>query len=237
MNWTLLQPLAAVKKSSVTLKLVIPAKRGKPSLQISIPTIIAKPFGLEEESIDYANVFIGKDGTETAGRLWVQPAMAGASKLRRLKRVIVITLPAPSGLKLDEQVSNVEPERAGDGGGFFLTLPDWARPGGDGLAPSKSAGEKPGALEFNGNLMIMGSRELRLPKQQAIVMAKLYEKFGKCVTKESLHRELYADDPNGGADTKILDIIVCKIREQIKDWPIVIHTHWGKGYELRRAVT
>lgn len=236
MNWTLIKPAEAVKKTTVSLRLLVPQKRGKPTLQISVPTTIAPRYGFDAEGVESANVYMG-DGP-LAGKMWVEPAKEGASKLKRLAHTIVITVPAPAGLVLSEQQDAIEPVPEPENNGFFLDLPGWALPGGDGtVAPSKLAGEKPAALELNGTTLICGSREARLTKQQAVVMEKLNERFGKMVTKQALHDALYADDPNGGANEKIIDVHICKIRDQIKGWPITIQTHFGKGYELRRAVT
>lgn len=236
MNWTLLKPAETIKKTTVSLRLVVPKKRGSPSLQVSIPTTIAPRYGFEEKGVEHANVYIG-DGP-LAGKMWVQPAAGGLSKLRRLAHAIVITVPAPPGLVMQDVRDSIEPAPEPENKGFFLDLPTWALPGGGGtVAPSKLAAEKPAALEINGTTLICGGREAKLTRQQMAIFEKLNERFGKMVTKEALHDALYQADPQGGAEIKIIDVFIHKIRDLIAGWPIMIQTHWGKGYELRRAVT
>lgn len=234
MNWTHLQPLSAIKKNKITVKLVVPEKRGKPSLQISIPSAISGQLYLDANGVEGCYVMAGDEGTPNEGQLRIQPATDGPFRLKRLAHTILISVPPPRGLALEEQSDEVV--HAMTVGGFIIILPAWARRSSD-VAPSKAAGDKPAALELNGNILILGGREAKLTKQQAVIMEKLNSRFGKLVTKGALHAALYADDADGGADEKIVDVMICKIRDLIKDWPIVIHTHWGKGYELRRAIT
>lgn len=236
MTWVLLQPLAAVKKSRITLKLVVPEKRGRPSLQVSIPSVMSGPLGLDAEGVEAANVYLGQDGSDTEGKLLIVPAKDGASKLKRLAHCILISVPPPPGLKLEEQQEELQHTLSD--GGFCISLPDWARTGSNpDVAPSKLAGDRPAALEINGNTLILGGREAKLTHHQALMIEKLNSNFGKCVSKAALHHHLYSDDADGGPEEKILDVMVCRIRELIEGWPITIVTHWGKGYELRRAVT
>lgn len=66
------------------------------------------------------------------------------------------------------------------------------------------------------------------------VFRRLATCFGKVVHKGRMHRALYAADPNGGPDVKILDIWICKIRKKLKAAavPLEIKTVWGVGYQL-----
>ncbi len=55
-------------------------------------------------------------------------------------------------------------------------------------------------------------------------------------TKQSLHTALYADDPDGGPDLKIIDVFACKLRKKLAPLfapdTLVIETVWGRGYRI-----
>lgn len=53
-------------------------------------------------------------------------------------------------------------------------------------------------------------------------------------TKEALHIALYGLDPEGGAEIKIVDVIVCKVRAKLarRGFGDVIDTIWGVGYKI-----
>lgn len=50
--------------------------------------------------------------------------------------------------------------------------------------------------------------------------------------KQTMHNRLYADRIDEAPDTKIIDVIVCKIREKIKGTHWRVETAWGVGYQL-----
>lgn len=54
-------------------------------------------------------------------------------------------------------------------------------------------------------------------------------------TKNFLHHALYGLDPSGGAEPKIVDVFLCKIRRKLEPHGIAIETMWGKGYALPAA--
>lgn len=54
---------------------------------------------------------------------------------------------------------------------------------------------------------------------------------GRLMSKDRLHHLMYEDDPNGGPQTKIVDVFVCKLRRKLAD-VIQIETLWGQGYRL-----
>lgn len=51
--------------------------------------------------------------------------------------------------------------------------------------------------------------------------------------KTALMDALYFDDPGGGAEPKVIDVHVCKMRPKLRRHGIVIETVWGQGYSLR----
>ena len=44
---------------------------------------------------------------------------------------------------------------------------------------------------------------------------------------------LYYDRPHAEPDSKIVDILVCKIRKKIKGSGWAVETVWGEGYRAR----
>jgi hypothetical protein len=55
---------------------------------------------------------------------------------------------------------------------------------------------------------------------------------GRLATKEALHAALYGDDPGGGPEMKIIDVLVCKLRPKLDDHGITVMTVRGMGYQL-----
>ena len=54
---------------------------------------------------------------------------------------------------------------------------------------------------------------------------------GRVHSKESIHSALYFD-PDDGAETKIIDVFVCKLRKKLAGSGVGIVTHWGIGYQM-----
>ena len=56
-------------------------------------------------------------------------------------------------------------------------------------------------------------------------------------SKEYLHSCIYSTNIDGGAELKIIDVFVCKIRRKLKDASaaVTISTVWGNGYTLNAA--
>lgn len=50
--------------------------------------------------------------------------------------------------------------------------------------------------------------------------------------KEALLDALYFDDPNGGAEEKILSVFICRMRPRLKRDGVLIETVWGVGWRL-----
>lgn len=75
--------------------------------------------------------------------------------------------------------------------------------------------------------------EWRLTRSEARLFGALLSK--EVATKGAVMLALYGDRPDGGADTKIVDVFVCKLRRKLKPFGIAIHTEWGVGYRLHPA--
>lgn len=54
------------------------------------------------------------------------------------------------------------------------------------------------------------------------------------ISKTRLYNALYALDPEGGPEPKILDVLLCKARKKLKPYGVEIVTHWGVGVEMTR---
>lgn len=65
---------------------------------------------------------------------------------------------------------------------------------------------------------------------QVEIMNVLYRR--RLATKEAICTVLYGDDPDGGADPKIVDVQICKMRALLEPHGIEILTVWGQGYAL-----
>ena len=51
-------------------------------------------------------------------------------------------------------------------------------------------------------------------------------------SKEQIHAKLYGDDVDDAPKLKIIDVMVCKLRQKLKYTPIAIETAWAEGYYL-----
>jgi DNA-binding response OmpR family regulator len=81
-------------------------------------------------------------------------------------------------------------------------------------------------------MIVAGGSFALLTGIEGTVMRELVNSFPNVVSKDALHRALYELDPEGGAEPKIVDVIVCKIRKKVKPLGIEIDTSWGRGYAL-----
>lgn len=74
--------------------------------------------------------------------------------------------------------------------------------------------------------------DAHLTPHEETLLAALYSSARP--TKDTLHNCLYADSIDGGAEPKILDVFVCKLRKKLRYMGIHIKTDWGKGYYLTK---
>lgn len=235
MSWVKLAPPQAQKKSMISVTLSL-SKSGKGTVILGIPSALAGTLGFDK--FDAVSVLVG-EGSE-AGRVMVEPGTD--FKIGRLKHCVTIRFPAPDGVRLHPATAQVPYERPAYDApkgkeshpphGFIIKLPPFLEP-----KSRPPAGAKPGSLRLNGVILEMGAKSLSLTKTEATVFARLMEDWGTCVRKEVLHEELYALEPDGGADPKIIDVMAHKLRKKLREkgFDLLIETHWGVGYELRRA--
>lgn len=50
------------------------------------------------------------------------------------------------------------------------------------------------------------------------------------VNREVAMSHLYEEYSDGGAEQKILDVFICKIRKKLTPLGFILHTHWGRGW-------
>ncbi len=55
---------------------------------------------------------------------------------------------------------------------------------------------------------------------------------GRTWTKEKIHDTLYASRPDDPPEAKIIDVLVCKMRQKVAPFGVVIGTVWGVGYRI-----
>lgn len=235
MTWTMIEKPAERAKSQIHLSISIPEKRGKARFYVSLPTILSKKFGFE--SVNSCNVFAGSD--ERAAQFWIKPDTEGQRGVKWRKEVFMVQLEMIPGMSLREQSEHVDYEAGPENVGVVFTLPASFFTDKEGHVVDRKAQEKPGSLELNGVSFVLGSKEVILTKTEAMIMNLLLLRFGKVVKKKYLHDEIYQLDPNGGANEKIIDVLVCKVRAKLAaaKMAITIVTHTGVGYELRNAVS
>jgi len=91
-------------------------------------------------------------------------------------------------------------------------------------------------LEDRGMIVANGGFAL-LTGNEGIVMSKLIASFPGVASRGAIHNALYSMDLDGGADPRIIDVFVCKIRKKIKNIGIRIDNSHGRGYALSTAIT
>ncbi len=234
MAWTALQPHKISNTGGVTLSLSI-RKHGRAQLILTLPSPVAGPLGLDK--IERVNAFWGEE--DHIGQLLVRADKDGAFKPTWFKGSVVIRLPDRPGLP-EEPVKKARCSHTLTDEGLVVALPDWAwkhKERRDHSVTSADPGERPARLAVSGTILVCGNANVRVSKSQADMLQLLIENFGRPVRKQTLFEHLYSLDPNGGAEEKILDVWIHKLRGAIEQakLPIAIVTHRGVGWELRGA--
>jgi two-component system cell cycle response regulator CtrA len=77
--------------------------------------------------------------------------------------------------------------------------------------------------------------ELGLTPNEAVVLGVLMAR--DVATKDAIHTALYGLEIDGGAEPKIVDVFICKIRAKLRRAGLTdaITTVWGVGYALTEA--
>lgn len=81
-------------------------------------------------------------------------------------------------------------------------------------------------------MVIANDRFAVLTTQEMHLVQRLVEVFPRVLTKEAALDWLYQLDPDGEAEIKIVDVLICKARKKLTGLGVRIDTIWGKGYAL-----
>lgn len=90
--------------------------------------------------------------------------------------------------------------------------------------------------KFCDRTLISGTHVVRFTKNQTVVLDLLWSKRPNVVTKQSIWNSLYALDPNGGPDPKVIDVMIYHIRKKLAPAGLEIVTVWGRGFVLRTRI-
>lgn len=100
-------------------------------------------------------------------------------------------------------------------------------------AENEALRERVAALEA----VLIGEKRLpvewRLTGSEARVFGVIASR--ELATKDAIHAALYGLDIDGGAEEKIVDVFVCKIRKKLAPFGINIRTEWGRGWFIDPA--
>lgn len=158
----------------------------------------------------------------------------GAFSITWLATHMRVRLPAP------EVVENIDRDKERvphyfEGDALILAMPAWAWKSRHQLnaAQIDDEADKP-IIEIEGGILTVNDWKGRFTRTETALVQFFVENWGKVLSKEKLHHELYAGDPSGGPDMKMIDVLVYKIRKGLEGSGITLSTHWGEGYALVR---
>lgn len=66
---------------------------------------------------------------------------------------------------------------------------------------------------------------------EASIFGMLDKQRGRALSRDRIFWALYGDQ-NDPPATKIIDVVICRIRQKLAPFGLVIRTHWGVGYSL-----
>jgi len=90
-----------------------------------------------------------------------------------------------------------------------------------------SAQTEGSVIDWERQTIIRDGDRISLTGREWLIFRLLVKNAGKLVTRSELLNELYWWDPSGGAEPKIIDVYVHKLRKKTP-WPIT--TVWGRGF-------
>lgn len=95
------------------------------------------------------------------------------------------------------------------------------------------------ALSWNAErgVVVGEGRFAVLPDSEGKILQLLIDRWPNVASKESLHHAIYGLDPDGGAEIRIIDVFICRLRKKIKPLGVDIETSWGSGYSLSVKIT
>lgn len=75
---------------------------------------------------------------------------------------------------------------------------------------------------------------VKFTRCQRRIVARLMERIGQTVRRDSLMNAMYFDRPDEEPDIKIVDVLVCQIRKKLKESDFEIINDRGIGYGIQR---
>lgn len=92
--------------------------------------------------------------------------------------------------------------------------------------------EPPAAYVESRGMVVANGRFALLTGLEGEVFGHLIRVYPNVAMKEKLHDQIYALDPDGGANMRVLDVIICKLRKKLRPLGVEIDTAHGRGYAL-----
>ena len=92
----------------------------------------------------------------------------------------------------------------------------------------------PEGLVVTDGLYFWNGKALEFSRREGEIFKFLLERRGRVLSREVAWSLLYGHLPNGGADPKIFDVFLTRIRKLLRASGIPLHveTYWGHGYTL-----
>lgn len=125
-----------------------------------------------------------------------------------------------------------------DGARYYTMVLDFGPLSVDGwlaglVAAELGVEEKP-VLDAGGRELSLGDRHIPLTPRESAVLAYLWQRDGRVVTREALLDEVWEPDYDGGSN--VVDVVVRSLRRKLGDRASMIETVRGAGYRLRCGI-
>jgi hypothetical protein len=122
-----------------------------------------------------------------------------------------------------------------DGARYYTMVLDFGPLSVDGWLASLVAAElgveeKP-VLDVGGRELSLGDRHIPLTPRESAVLAYLWQRDGRVVTREALLDEVWEPNYDGGSN--VVDVVMRSLRRKLGDRASMIETVRGAGYRLR----
>jgi DNA-binding response OmpR family regulator len=104
-----------------------------------------------------------------------------------------------------------------------------------GICPCCGGTIADGAARFESATLTSLGHSVTFTSYQSKIFALLWagRSTGRVVSKSRMFQELYALDPNGGPDLKVLDVMICRIRRVLRRTEFEIVNIHNEGFFLR----
>lgn len=86
-------------------------------------------------------------------------------------------------------------------------------------------------IDFSAGIVVGNGRFVALPRREMDVLAVLWERRGRMVTKDQIFRAVYADN-DGVEFADVVESHMSKMRKKVKPLGLVIRSERFRGYQL-----